>query len=164
LRFLDTLGEAGDRHGMVAHGYCLTPNHYHLLVQTLRGNLSQAVGWLQVTCMVRLVREPLQRQPLRRRRRPGICLVTAPAVLLEKAQPVGWHRITPVPWPHRVQIHVAQQLPRIVVGIDQARFEPPLREVATPAVPAVEWRPRPDEHWWRGGGSTGAISAAPSAK
>src|ERR1700689_5281384 len=44
LRFLETLGQACDRYGMVVHGYCLMPNHYHLLVQTPRGNLSQAVG------------------------------------------------------------------------------------------------------------------------
>ena len=56
LRFLETLGQACDRYGMVVHGYCLMPNHYHLLVQTPRGNLSQAVGWLQVTYTVRFNR------------------------------------------------------------------------------------------------------------
>jgi len=29
------------------------PNHYHVIVQTPRGNLSQAMGWLQVTYTVR---------------------------------------------------------------------------------------------------------------
>ncbi len=52
-RFLETLGQACDRHGIVVHGYCLMPNHYHLLVQTPRGNLSQAIGWLQVTYTIR---------------------------------------------------------------------------------------------------------------
>jgi REP element-mobilizing transposase RayT len=47
--FLLTLGQACGRFGLVTHGYCLMPNHYHLLVQTPRGNLSQAVGWLQAT-------------------------------------------------------------------------------------------------------------------
>ena len=56
MRFLETLGEACDRHGMVVHGYCLMPNHYHLLTQTPRGNLSQAVGWLAVTYTVRFNR------------------------------------------------------------------------------------------------------------
>jgi len=56
LRFLETLGQACDRYGLVVHGYCLMPNHYHLLVQTPRGNLSQAIGWLQVTYSVRFNR------------------------------------------------------------------------------------------------------------
>ncbi len=41
---------------MVVHAYCLMPNHYHLVVQTPRANLSQAVGWLQVTYSVRFNR------------------------------------------------------------------------------------------------------------
>ena len=32
------------------------PNHYHLLTQTPRGNLSQAVGWLQATYAARFNR------------------------------------------------------------------------------------------------------------
>ncbi len=55
-RFLETLGQACDRYGLVVHGYCLMPNHYHLLAQTPRGNLSQAIGWLQVTYTVRFNR------------------------------------------------------------------------------------------------------------
>ena len=55
-RFLETLGQACERHGLVVHGYCLMPNDYHLLVQTPRGNLSQAVGWLQVTYTIRFNR------------------------------------------------------------------------------------------------------------
>jgi putative transposase len=47
LRFLETLGQASERLGLVVHGYCLMPNHYHLLVQTPRANLSRAIGWLQ---------------------------------------------------------------------------------------------------------------------
>ena len=55
-RFLETLGEACDRFGLVAFGYCLMPNHYHLLAQTPRGNLSQAVGWAQATWATRFNR------------------------------------------------------------------------------------------------------------
>ena len=47
-RFLKTLGEACDRYAMGVHGYCLMPNHYHLLARTPRGNLSQAVGWVHL--------------------------------------------------------------------------------------------------------------------
>ena len=32
------------------------PNHYHLLVETPRGNLSRAVGWLQTTYTIRFNR------------------------------------------------------------------------------------------------------------
>jgi len=55
-RFMDTVGEMAERFGIRVHGYCLMPNHYHLIVETPRGNLSQAVGWLQVTYTVRFNR------------------------------------------------------------------------------------------------------------
>lgn len=37
---LELLGEAVERYGVVVHGYCLMHNHYHLLIETPRGNLS----------------------------------------------------------------------------------------------------------------------------
>ena len=55
-RFLETLAEIVERFGVRVHAYCLMGNHYHLLVGTPRGNLSQAVGWLQVTYTVRFNR------------------------------------------------------------------------------------------------------------
>jgi len=55
-RFLETLGACRERFGLVVHAYCLMPNHYHLLVQTPRANLSRAVGWLQTTYCVRFNR------------------------------------------------------------------------------------------------------------
>jgi REP-associated tyrosine transposase len=55
-RFLETLAEMVERFGVRVHAYCLMTNHYHLLVGTPRGNLSQAVGWLQVTYTVRFNR------------------------------------------------------------------------------------------------------------
>jgi putative transposase len=54
--FLEALGEACQRHGLVVHGYCLMSDHYDLLAQTPRGNLSQAIGWVQVTYTVRFNR------------------------------------------------------------------------------------------------------------
>jgi REP element-mobilizing transposase RayT len=47
VRFLETLEEAVQEHGLRVHAYCLMPNHFHLLVETPRGNLSRAIGWLQ---------------------------------------------------------------------------------------------------------------------
>ena len=54
--FLDTLETAVERFGLVIHAYCLLPNHYHLLLQTPRGNLSDSIGWLQTTYSVRFNR------------------------------------------------------------------------------------------------------------
>jgi REP element-mobilizing transposase RayT len=55
-RFLQTLGEACERFGLVVHAYCLMPNHYHLLAGTPRANLSRAIGWLQATYCIRFNR------------------------------------------------------------------------------------------------------------
>ncbi len=54
--FLQTLAETVSQFGLLVHVYCLMPNHYHLVVETPRGNLSRAVGWLQVTYTVRFNR------------------------------------------------------------------------------------------------------------
>jgi putative transposase len=42
-RFLGLLERACDRDGLVCHAYCLMGNHYHLLVETPRANLGQAM-------------------------------------------------------------------------------------------------------------------------
>jgi putative transposase len=54
--FLATLAEMVQRFGVKVHAYCLMPNHYHLVLTTPVANLSQAVGWLQVTYTVRFNR------------------------------------------------------------------------------------------------------------
>jgi len=46
-KFLETLEKAIQEHGLRVHAYCLMPNHFHLLVETPRGNLSRAIGWVQ---------------------------------------------------------------------------------------------------------------------
>lgn len=40
-KFLDYLASATQRYGAVIHVYCLMTNHYHLLMETPEGNLSQ---------------------------------------------------------------------------------------------------------------------------
>jgi len=44
--FLAVLGEVCDQHNWVCHAYCLMSNHYHLLVETPEGNLSQGMRQL----------------------------------------------------------------------------------------------------------------------
>jgi len=57
-QFLATLGQAAAEHGLRVHGFCLMPNHYHLLVETPRGNLSRGIGWLQTTSTIRFNHRP----------------------------------------------------------------------------------------------------------
>ena len=45
-RFLERLEEFAERFEVVVHGYVLMDNHYHLLVETPRANLSAAMQWL----------------------------------------------------------------------------------------------------------------------
>jgi putative transposase len=40
VRFLQLLAEVVERFGWICHAYCLMPNHYHLVVETPRPNLS----------------------------------------------------------------------------------------------------------------------------
>ncbi len=47
--FLDTLGAACERFDVEVYAFVLMTNHYHLLLQTKRGNLSKAMQWLGVT-------------------------------------------------------------------------------------------------------------------
>jgi putative transposase len=54
--FLMLLAQMARQYGVTIHTYCLMPNHYHLVVETPRGNLSQSIGWLQVTYTVRFNR------------------------------------------------------------------------------------------------------------
>jgi REP element-mobilizing transposase RayT len=42
IRFLAFLGESVHRHGLLVHGYCLMPNHYHLIIETVRPEISLA--------------------------------------------------------------------------------------------------------------------------
>lgn len=44
--FLSVVSESVERFNLLVHGYCLMPNHYHLLVETPDGNLSDAMRYL----------------------------------------------------------------------------------------------------------------------
>lgn len=47
--FLELLEEMVTRYGVKVHAYVLLANHYHLLIQTPRANLSRAMQWLNVS-------------------------------------------------------------------------------------------------------------------
>ncbi|TNF23158.1 MAG: hypothetical protein EP329_27930 [Deltaproteobacteria bacterium] len=44
--FLDLVGQMVEKHGIEVHAYSLMPNHFHLLVRSPTGNLSQAMKFL----------------------------------------------------------------------------------------------------------------------
>ncbi len=44
--FLELLGEVSERYRLVIHAYCLLGSHYHCIIQTPDGNLSQGMQWL----------------------------------------------------------------------------------------------------------------------
>ena len=39
--WLDLLGDVCNRHDWLCHAYCLMDNHFHIIVETLDGNLSE---------------------------------------------------------------------------------------------------------------------------
>ncbi len=43
LTFIDLLGSSFERYHWLCHAYCLMDNHYHLLVETPEGNLSEGM-------------------------------------------------------------------------------------------------------------------------
>lgn len=45
-RFLDVLAEVVERYNWICHAYCLMTNHYHLVAETVEGNLSQGMRQL----------------------------------------------------------------------------------------------------------------------
>lgn len=47
--FLKCLGEACEKSGWVVHAWCVMSNHYHLALETPRGNLADGMQWLQGT-------------------------------------------------------------------------------------------------------------------
>ena len=47
--FLDTLGQMAYRFEVEVHAYVLMNNHYHLLLKTLRSNLSGSLQWFGAT-------------------------------------------------------------------------------------------------------------------
>ncbi|SDY40910.1 transposase [Nitrosomonas sp. Nm33] len=45
-QFLDLLAELMTRYGAICYAYCLMDNHYHLLLETPKANLSQIMRGL----------------------------------------------------------------------------------------------------------------------
>ena len=49
VAFEKALSECSERFGWALHAYCIMGNHFHLAVETPRGNLSEGMRWLQAT-------------------------------------------------------------------------------------------------------------------
>ena len=50
--FLELIGAAGERFGILIHAFVLMDNHYHLVVETPAANLSSAMQWVNVSYSV----------------------------------------------------------------------------------------------------------------
>lgn len=48
-KFLTKVGETAEKYRLLIHAYVLMDNHYHMLVETPRGNLSQAMHYLNAS-------------------------------------------------------------------------------------------------------------------
>ena len=55
--FLRTLAEACAKTDWQVHSFCLMPNHFHLVLQTPRGNLVVGMKWLLTTYTCRFHRK-----------------------------------------------------------------------------------------------------------
>ncbi|MGA2865481.1 MAG: transposase [Verrucomicrobiota bacterium] len=55
-RFLATLGEACEKTGWQAHAYCLMSNHFHLVLETPKANLTAGMQWFLGTYTTRFNR------------------------------------------------------------------------------------------------------------
>jgi len=51
-KFLEYVGKAVEHYDIKVHTYCLMGTHYHLLIETPHGNLSQAIKWINVSYSV----------------------------------------------------------------------------------------------------------------
>ena len=121
--FLDCLGEACERMGWLLHAYCLMRNHYHLALETPRGNLVAGVHWLQSTFGNRFNRYRGERGRAFQGRYQAI--LVEPGIHL--AQLVDYIHLNPV----RAQIVVLDQ-------IGQFRWSS-LRRFASGAAGRPEW-------------------------
>ena len=50
LRFLWLLDAVARRRGWLGYAYCLMPNHYHLVFETPRADISLGMHWLNFRC------------------------------------------------------------------------------------------------------------------
>jgi len=91
LSFLTLLAETRQRFGCVIHAYCLMANHYHLLIETPRANLSRIMRHINGVYTQRYNRLKKTDGPLFRGRYKSI-LVEQDAYLLQLTRYI--HRIS----------------------------------------------------------------------
>ena len=70
--FLELVGEAVERCAIRVHGYALTPNHFHLMVESVRGNLSEAMKLISSRSMVSPLFSKLMGQTTREMKESGL--------------------------------------------------------------------------------------------
>jgi putative transposase len=70
--FLATLAETCKTAGWVVHSFVLMPNHYHLLIETIRPTLVKGMQWLNSTYTLRYNARHKQRGHLFQRRDQSI--------------------------------------------------------------------------------------------
>jgi putative transposase len=92
-RFLGCCISAADKYRLEIHGYCLLGNHYHLLLRSLDGRLSEAMRWVSSRYTQSLNYDKGQDGPLFRGRFASV-LITNNAHLVEASRyihlnPVG---------------------------------------------------------------------------
>ncbi len=68
LAFIDLLSQLPERFGLAVHGYALMPNHYHLMLQSERGELSRGMAFVQSRYSLRVNRDRSWDGPLFRGR------------------------------------------------------------------------------------------------
>jgi REP element-mobilizing transposase RayT len=102
--FLDVLAEVVERYHWVCHAFCLMTNHYHLVVETVEGNLSQGMRHLNGVYTQASNRRHKRSGHLFQGRFKGI-LVDKDAYLLELSRYVVLNPVragmveTPAQWP-----------------------------------------------------------------
>lgn len=171
--FLDTVAEVPERFGARIHGYALMPNHYHLLVEVPRGNLSDVMKHIGATFTQAFNREHEHDGPVFRGRfrnrlveddaywmhllaylhlnpvrahlaaRPQDCLWTSHNAYVDPAQAPGW-----LTWDAMLALFgSAAALEDYVTDVHLKRRAPPSSfepsRLWTPSVTAVEPRPEP---------------------
>ena len=76
--FLSLLARAAHKHWLEVHAYTVLTNHFHLLVRSLDGRLSEAMGWIEYRYVRYFNRSRNRDGPLFRGRFTSLNVTTVP--------------------------------------------------------------------------------------